>query len=177
MKATYNIDPTHSGVHFQIRHLMISTVRGSFTGLKGTIVHDPENPSSTTVEAEVHVDSITTNDEKRDGHLKSPDFFDASQYPVMTYKSTEVKKGSGSSYIVTGDLTLHGVTKPVVLDVEEVTEETKDPWGNTRLGATAKGKLKRSDFGLVWNAAMETGGVMLGDEVKIEFDVQMVKAS
>lgn len=176
MKVTYNIDPTHSGVHFQIRHLMISTVRGSFTGLKGTVTHDPENPSETTIDAEVQVDTITTNDEKRDGHLKSADFFDAAQYPVMIYKSTEVMKSSGSSYTVNGDLTLHGVTKRVVLNVEEVTEETKDPWGNTRIGATAKGKLKRSDFGLVWNAAMETGGVMLGDEVKIEFDIQMVKA-
>lgn len=177
MKATYNIDPTHSGVQFQIRHLMISTVRGSFTGLKGTVTHDTEDPSNTTIEAEVRVDSITTNDEKRDGHLKSPEFFDTAKYPVMTYKSTKVTAKGDGGYTVNGDLTLHGVTKPVVLDVEEVTEETKDPWGNTRIGATAKGKLKRSDFGLVWNAPLETGGVMLGDDVKIEFDIQMVKAA
>jgi polyisoprenoid-binding protein YceI len=176
MKATYNIDPAHSGVHFSIRHLMISTVRGGFSAVKGTIVHDPDDPSATTIEAEVDVNSVTTNEEKRDGHLKSPDFFDAATYPVMTYKSTKVTKGTNDDYTVTGDLTLHGVTKPVVLEVEEVSEETKDPWGNARRGATAKGKLKRSDFGLVWNGALEAGGVMIGDDVKIEFDIQMVKS-
>jgi polyisoprenoid-binding protein YceI len=176
MTNTYQIDASHSGVHFSIRHLMISTVRGSFSGVKGTVVHDPADPSATTLEAEVDVHTISTNDEKRDGHLKSPDFFDAAQFPVMTFKSTQVTKGTSSAYTVVGDLTLHGHTKPVVLEVEEVSEDTKDPWGNTRIGATAKGKLKRSDFGLVWNAAMETGGVMLGDEVKIEFDIQLVKA-
>jgi polyisoprenoid-binding protein YceI len=107
--------------------------------------------------------------------LKSPDFFDVATYPFMTYKSTAVTKGTSTAFTVTGDLTLHGVTKPVTLEVEEVSDETKDPWGNTRIGATAKGKLKRSDFGLVWNAPMETGGFMLGDEVKIEFDIQFVK--
>jgi len=176
MKSTYQIDAAHSGVHFSVRHLMISTVRGSFSGLKGTVVHDSDDPSSTTIEAEVDVDSITTNDEKRDGHLKSPDFFDIATYPVMTYKSTGVAKGDSHIYDIDGELTLHGVTKPVTLHVEEVSEETKDPWGNTRIGVAAKGKLKRSDFGLVWNAPLETGGVMLGDEVKIEFDIQMVKA-
>lgn len=176
MIATYNIDRAHSGVHFSVRHLMISTVRGGFSGVNGTIVHDTENPDATTIEAEVDVKTITTNDEKRDGHLLSPDFFDAEKFPAITYKSTQVTKGTASAYTVVGDLTLHGVTKPVVLDVEEVSEETKDPWGMTRIGVTAKGKLKRSDFGLVWNAVLETGGVAISDEVKIEFDIQMVKA-
>jgi polyisoprenoid-binding protein YceI len=177
MKTTYQIDPAHSGVHFSVRHLMISTVRGSFSGVKGTVVHDTEDPSATTLEAEVDVNSITTNDEKRDGHLKSPDFFDVANHPVMLFKSTAVTKGDSHAYTIVGDLTLHGITKPVSLEVEEVSEETKDPWGNTRIGATAKGKLKRSDFGLVWNAPLEAGGVMLGDEIKIEFDIQMVKAA
>jgi polyisoprenoid-binding protein YceI len=176
MKATYTIDPAHSGVHFSVRHLMISTVRGSFSGVKGTVVHDPEDPSATTLDAEIDVNTITTNDATRDGHLKTADFFDAATYPVITYKSTEVTKGSGSSYTLVGDLTLHGATKPVVLDVEEVTEETKDGWGGTRVGATAKGKLKRSEFGLVWNAPLETGGFVISDEVKIEFDIQLKKA-
>jgi polyisoprenoid-binding protein YceI len=175
MKATYQIDSAHSGVHFSVRHLMISTVRGSFSGVKGTVVHDPDNPLATTMEAEVDINTVNTNDEKRDGHLKSPDFFDAAKFPVMTYKSSQVTKGTSTDYTVAGDLTLHGVTKPVTLSVEEVSGETKDPWGKTRIGATAKGKLNRSDFGLVWNAALETGGVMVGDEVKIEFDIQMVK--
>ena len=176
MKTTYQIDAAHSGVHFSVRHLMISTVRGSFAGVKGTVVHDPDNPMGTSIEAEVDVNSVNTNDQKRDGHLKSPDFFDTANYPVMKFKSTAVTKGDDVAYTVVGDLTLHGVTKPVTLDVHEVSEETKDPWGHTRVGATAKGKLKRSDFGLVWNAPIETGGVMLGDEIKIEFDIQMVKA-
>jgi polyisoprenoid-binding protein YceI len=176
MKATYQIDPAHSGVHFSVRHLMISTVRGSFSGVKGTVIHDPDDPSASALDAELDVNTISTNDEKRDAHLKSPDFFDTATYPTMTYKSTEVKKASGSEYTLVGDLTLHGVTKPVVLNVEEVSEETKDPWGSTRIGVTAKGKLKRSDFGLEWNAALETGGIMIGDDVKIEFDIQLVKA-
>jgi polyisoprenoid-binding protein YceI len=175
MQATYQIDPAHSGVHFSIRHLMISTVRGSFSGVKGTIVHDPENPLATTLEAEVDIRTINTNDEKRDGHLKSADFFDVEKYPVMTYKSSKVTKGDSTDYTVVGDLTLHGVTKPVTLTVDETSDPVKDPWGNTRVGATAKAKLSRSDFGLVWNAAMETGGVMLGDDVKIEFDIEMVR--
>lgn len=175
MKAIYQIDPAHSGVHFSIRHLMISTVRGSFSGVKGTIVHDTADPSATTIDAEVDVNTITTNDEKRDGHLKSPDFFDAATYPVMTYKSTRVVKGDETKYTVEGDLTLHGVTKPVKLHVEEVSEETKDPWGKTRIGVTAKAKLNRKDFGLVWNAPVEAGGVVIGEDVKIEFDIQMVK--
>ncbi len=176
MKNTYQIDASHSGIHFSVRHLMISTVRGSFAGVTGTVVHDTDNPGATTIEAEVDVNSVNTNDEKRDGHLKSPDFFDVATYPVMKFQSTGVTKGTDIAYTVTGDLTLHGVTKPVTLDVHEVSEEAKDPWGNTRIGATAKGKLKRSDFGLSWNAPLETGGVMLGDEIKIEFDLEMIKA-
>jgi polyisoprenoid-binding protein YceI len=176
MKSTYQIDSSHSGVHFSVRHLMISTVRGTFSGVKGTVVHDADDPSATTIEAEVDVNSVNTHDEKRDGHLKSPDFFDTATYPTMTYKSTGVAKGDNVEYTVDGELTLHGVTKPVTLEVHEVSQETKDPWGNTRIGVTAKGKLKRSDFGLVWNAPLETGGVMLGDEIKIEFDIEMVKA-
>ena len=152
MKATYQIDPSHSGVHFSIRHLMISTVRGSFAGVQGTIVHDSDDPSATTVEAEVDIRTINTNDEKRDAHLISADFLDAEKFPVMTYKSTKVTKGTGTDYTVVGDLTLHGVTKPVSLSVEETSDPMTDPWGNTRIGVTAKAKLSRSDFGLVWNA-------------------------
>jgi polyisoprenoid-binding protein YceI len=177
MTITYNIDPAHSGVHFSVRHLMISTVRGSFCGIKGTVAHDSENPSSTTIDVEIDVDTVTTNDAKRDGHLKTADFFDVEKYPVMTFKSTGVTSGTSSVYTIAGNLTLHGVTKPVVLDVEEVAEQAKDPWGLSRVGVTAKSKLKRSDFDLVWNAPLETGGFVISDDVKIEFDIQLVKAA
>jgi len=176
MKTTYQIDPTHSGVHFSVRHLMISTVRGSFAGVKGTIVHDSDDPTATTIEAEVDVHTIATNDVKRDEHLKSPDFFDAAKYPTMIYKSTQVTKGTAADYTVAGNLTLHGVTKPVTLKVEEVSEAMTDPYGKTRIGVTAKGKLDRSDFDLAFNMPLDTGGVVIGDEVKMEFDIQMIKS-
>jgi len=176
MPIQYNIDPAHSSVHFSVRHLMVSNVRGSFSGVKGSVTIDPAQPERGSVEAEIDVNTIGTNDEKRDAHLKSPDFFDAAQYPKMTFRSTKVEKTGSDSYRVTGDLTLHGVTKPVTLDVEDVTEEAKDPWGSTRIGASAKGKLKRSDFGLTCNAPLEAGGFMVGDEVKLEFDLQLVRA-
>jgi len=174
MKNTYQIDAAHSSVQFSVRHLMVSNVKGTFSGVTGTVVYDPAEPAQTAIDATVDVNTVNTNDEKRDGHLKSPDFFDAAQYPVMTFKGKHVES-SGDAHKVTGDLTLHGVTKEVTLTVEEVSDETKDPWGNFRIGANAKGKIKRSDFGLTWNAALETGGVMVGDDVKIEFELQFVK--
>jgi polyisoprenoid-binding protein YceI len=174
MKNTYQIDAAHSHVQFSVRHLMVSNVKGTFSGVTGTVTYDPDKPEQTSIDASVDVNTVNTNDEKRDGHLKSPDFFDVAQYPVMTFKGTNVES-SGDSHKVTGDLTLHGVTKEVTLTVEDVSEETKDPWGNLRIGANAKGKVKRSDFGLTWNAALETGGVMISDEVKIEFELQFVR--
>jgi polyisoprenoid-binding protein YceI len=161
-------------VQFSVRHLMVSNVKGTFSGVTGTAVYDPEKPGETTIEASIDVNTVNTNDEKRDGHLKTPDFFDAGQYPTITFKSTAVEP-SGDGFKVTGDLTLHGVTKEVVLTVEEVSGEAKDPWGNLRIGANAKSKLKRSDFGLTWNAALETGGVVISDDVKIEFELEFVK--
>jgi polyisoprenoid-binding protein YceI len=174
--SIYQIDPTHSHLQFAVRHLMVSNVRGSFTGVKGTVNYDPAIPSATTLEAVIDVNTINTHDEKRDGHLKTADFFDTALYPEITFKSTHVEKEGDSNFKVTGDLTLHGVTKPVVLTVEDVSAEAKDPWGGTRIGATAKTKIKRSDFGLTWNAALETGGFVVGDEVKIELELEFVKA-
>jgi polyisoprenoid-binding protein YceI len=173
--STYQIDPTHSHLQFAVRHLMVSNVRGTFSGVKGTANYDPANPNATTVEAVIDVNTVNTNDEKRDGHLKTADFFDAARYPEMTFKSTHVVKEGDSEFKVTGDLTLHGVTKPVVLAVEDVSPEGKDPWGGTRIGASAKTKIKRSDFGLNWNAAIETGGFVIGDDVKLEFELEFVK--
>jgi polyisoprenoid-binding protein YceI len=164
-------------VQFSVRHLMVSNVRGTFTGVTGTVSYDPDKPEETAIDATIDVNTVNTNDEKRDGHLKSPDFFDVAQYPEIKFKSKRVEGGAATEQRVTGDLTLHGVTKEVTLTVDEVSGEAKDPWGNTKIGATVKGKIKRSDFGLSWNAPLETGGVLVGDDVKLEFDLQFLKGA
>jgi polyisoprenoid-binding protein YceI len=176
MKATYAIDPAHTNIQFSIRHLMISNVKGAFSGVKGTVVYDPDAPETSSVHAEIDANTINTLDSNRDTHLKSPDFLDTAQYPTITFDSTKVE-GSNNRGKVHGNLTVHGVTKPVVLEVEEITQEGKDPWGNTRIGASAKAKIKRGDFGLTWNAALETGGFVVGDELKLEFEVELIKQS
>ncbi len=175
MKTTYQIDATHSTLQFSVRHLMVSNVRGTFSGVTGTVSYDPDKPADTAIDATIDVNTVNTNDEKRDGHLKSPDFFDTAQFPQMKFKSKKVESVSSDSQKVTGDLTLHGVTKEVTLTVEEISGESKDPYGNIKIGATVKGKVKRSDFGLTWNAVLETGGVAVGDDVKIEFDLEFLK--
>jgi polyisoprenoid-binding protein YceI len=176
MKATYQIDPAHSSAQFSVRHMMITNVRGGFSSVKGTVVYDSASPGASTVEAVIDVATINTLDPQRDAHLKSADFLDAEKYPSITFKSKTVEAEGGEA-IVTGDLTIHGVTKEVTLKVEGPSAEGKDPWGNLRIGASATTKIKRSDFGLTWNAALETGGIMVGDDVKIELDIQMIKAA
>ena len=177
MKTTYNIDPAHSSAQFVVRHMMITNVRGGFSSVKGTVVYDAENPTDSSVQAEIDVNTIATLDAQRDAHLKSADFLDAENHPVITFQSKKVEVTGDEEAKVTGDLTIHGVTKEVVLKVEGPTSEGKDPWGGIRIGASASTKIKRSDFGLTWNAALETGGIMVGDELKIEIEVQMVKAA
>lgn len=177
MKTTYEIDPAHSSAQFTVRHMMITNVRGGFRSVKGTVIYDADNLGASSVEATIDVNTIATLDEQRDAHLKSPDFLDAEKYPTITFKSKKVEADGEGEAKVTGDLTIHGVTKEVVLKVEGPTAEGKDPWGNTRIGASATTKIKRSDFGLTWNAALETGGIMVGDDLKIELDVQMIKAA
>ncbi len=176
MTNQYEIDPAHSSLQFSVRHLMMTNVRGTFHGVHGTVSFDPANPAQSTIEATIDVATINTHDEKRDGHLKSPDFFNVAEFPQMSFHSTKIEKKSESDFLVTGDLTLHGVTKPVTLTVEDVSAEGKDFFGNTRIGAAVKGKLKRSEFGLTWNAALETGGVAVSDEVKLEFELELIKA-
>ncbi|MHB1795040.1 MAG: YceI family protein [Acidobacteriaceae bacterium] len=171
---TYAIDPAHSSVHFSVRHLMVSNVRGEFTKVSGTVNFDPEKPETSTIEATIDATSISTRDPQRDGHLKSPDFLDTEKFPAIAFRSKKVEIVSGGGK-VTGDLTIHGVTREIVLDVEGPTPEIKDPWGKQRIGASATAKLSRKDFGLTWNAALETGGVMVGDEVKITLDVEVVR--
>jgi len=177
MKTTYEIDSAHSSAQFTVRHMMITNVRGGFSSIKGTAVYDAENPSASTVEATIDATTINTLDAQRDGHLKSADFLDVEKYPAITFKSTKVEYSGPGEGKITGDLTIHGVTKPVVLNVEGPSAEGKDPWGGTRVGASATTKIKRSDFGLTWNAALETGGIMVGDELKIEIDLQMIKGA
>jgi polyisoprenoid-binding protein YceI len=172
--TTYKIDPAHSSAQFVVRHLMITNVRGGFTGVSGTVVFDPDNVGASSIDVTIDVNTLSTGDATRDAHVKSADFLDAEKYPTITFKSNTVTKASG--HLVKGDLTIHGVTKEAVLDVEGPTPEQADPWGNTRIGASATTKIKRSDFGLTWNAALETGGIMLGDELKLEIDVSLIKA-
>ena len=173
--TTYKIDPAHSSAQFTIRHLMITNVRGSFSGVQGTVVYDPENHDTSSIDVVIDASTLSTGDSTRDGHVKSADFLDVEKYPTFTFKSTKIAKAGEGELHVTGDLTIHGVTKEVVLHVEGPTPESKDPWGNLRIGASATTKVKRSDHGLTWNAALETGGIVLGDELKIELDVSLIK--
>jgi len=175
MKTTYKIDPAHTKAHFVVRHMMITNVRGAFSNVQGTVVYDPDNPAATTIEAVIDATSISTHEPQRDAHLKSPDFLDVEQFPSITFRSKKVEP-DGEELKVTGDLTLHGVTKEVVLKVEGLTPEVKDPFGNVRAGATATTRIKRSDHGLTWNVALETGGILVGDDIKIELEISMIRA-
>lgn len=174
LAQSYTIDSAHSKAQFSVRHMMVSNVRGEFSKMKGTIDYDEKDPSAIRVEATIEVASINTGEPKRDEHLKSPDFFDAAKYPVITFRSKSARK-TANGLAVTGDLTIHGVTKEVILQVEGPSPEVRDPWGNFRRGATAAAKINRKDFGLTWNAALETGGVVVGDEVTITIDVEAVR--
>jgi len=174
--TTWNIDPAHSAAEFKVKHMMISNVKGKFTGLSGVLKLDETDYTHSVVEASIPTASISTGDEKRDGHLKSADFFDAEKFPAMTFKSKNIDSEGGPNYSVAGDLTIHGVTKSVTLAVEDVSQPSKDPWGNTRLGLSGSTKINRKDFGLVWNSALESGGVLVGEDVTISLDIQFVKA-
>ena len=171
--GVYNVDPSHSTVAFSARHLMVSKVRGRFTEFTGTITI-AEDPLDSSVEAVAQVASLTTNDEQRDGHLKSGDFLDVENYPTITFRSTSVRK-EGSDYVLVADVTIKDVTKSVEFDLEyEGTE--KDPWGGTRIGFSAEAEINRKDFGMEWNVVLETGGLLVGDKVKLTIDVEAVKA-
>jgi polyisoprenoid-binding protein YceI len=171
---TWNIDPAHTNVEFSVRHMMISNVKGQFQKTSGTITTNGSDPASATIDATIDASSVDTRVERRDMHLKSPDFLDVAKYPTITFKSTKVEAAGPNKWKVTGDLTLHGVTKPVVLDVES-SGAPVNVMGNTRAGASATTQIKRSDFGLSWNKALEAGGVMVGDEVAITIDLEAVK--
>jgi polyisoprenoid-binding protein YceI len=171
----WQIDPAHSAAHFSVRHLMISNVRGEFTKLSGSAVIDPANPANSNVEVTIEAASVNTREPQRDEHLRSADFFDVAKYPTITFRSTRVEPRGVDNFNVTGDLTIHGVTRPVTLDVEGPTPAVKDPWGNVRAGIAATAKINRKDFGVAFNALTETGGVVVGDEVKITIEAELIQ--
>ena len=170
----WEIDPAHSEAIFSVKHMMFSTVRGHFNVLSGHLHIDEEHPENSWVDAQVDANSVDTRDEKRDGHLRSPDFFDAEHYPILTFKSTKVEKVGGNEYRVLGDLTMHGVTKPVVFKAE-YNGQGKNPWGLQVAGLSAKSKVNRKEWGLNWNAALESGGVLVSEDVNIAIDLEAVQ--
>lgn len=172
--ATWSIDASHTRVGFKVRHLMVSWVQGEFGDVTGTVEYDPAAPTKTSATVTVQMNSVDTRDAKRDEHLRSADFFDVATHPTMSFTSKSVKKGSGQALLVTGDLTIRGVTKPVTLTVDGLGQPVTDPWGNQRVGATATATINRQEFGVSWNSTMDAGGVVVGDEVQLVIDVELV---
>ncbi len=172
----WNIDTAHSHAQFKVKHMMISNVKGEFTAVTGSLQYDSENVANSTVQVTIDATTINTREPQRDTHLKSADFFDIEKFPTLTFKSTRVSKKGDGELSVAGDLTIHGVTRTVTFEVEDFTAPMKDPWGNTRIGLSATTKINRKDFGLTWNAALEAGGIVVGEEVTITLDVEFIKA-
>lgn len=174
--TTWNIDPVHSVAEFKVKHMMISNVKGQFTGVSGTLNLDEEDATKSRIEATIDAASVNTRDPQRDAHLKSADFFDVEKFPTLSFKSAGILRQGDGELEVEGGLTVHGVTRTVKFAVEGPTAPGKDPWGNTRIGISATTKINRKDYGLTWNAALETGGILVGDEVTITLDVQFIQA-
>ena len=174
--TTWNIDPAHSAAEFKVKHMMISNVKGHFAKVTGTLTLDERDLGRSRVEATIDASSLETRDAQRDGHLKSADFFDVEKFPTLTFQSTEISLVKDGELAIAGDLTIRDVTRKVVFSADGPTPPAKDPWGNTRVGVSASTKISRKDFGLSWNAALESGGFLVGDEVTITLDVQFIKA-
>jgi polyisoprenoid-binding protein YceI len=174
--STWNIDPSHTVAEFKVRHMMISNVKGQFAKVTGRLVLDESELMNSHVEATIDAASIETRDPQRDAHLKSGDFLDVETFPTLSFKSTSISLVCAGELAVEGELTIRDVTRKVLFDVEGPTPPAKDPWGNTRVAVSATTKISRKDFGLTWNSALESGGVLVGDEVTITLDVQFVKA-
>ena len=174
--STWNIDPSHTVAEFKVRHMMISNVKGQFAKATGRLVLDESELMNSHVEATIDAASIETRDPQRDAHLKSGDFLDVESFPTLSFKSTSISLVRAGELAVEGELTIRDVTRRVLFDVEGPTPPAKDPWGNTRVAVSATTKISRKDFGLTWNSALESGGVLVGDEVTITLDVQFVKA-
>lgn len=174
--AKWNVDPSHTNVGFTVRHMMITNVRGEFGKVEGSVDWDASSPTAGSVTGTAEVTSIDTREPKRDEHLRSADFFDAENHPKLSFASKAIRQGKAGLEI-DGELTIRGNTRALTIFVDEVTEEHKDPWGGSRIGVTAHASLKRSDFGLTWNVALEAGGMLVSDEVKLHLDVSLVKAA
>ncbi len=172
--APWVLDGDHTTVGFAVKHMMVTDVKGTFDKVTGTVEIDDKDPSKSRVDVEIDVASVNTRNAKRDEHLRSADFFDTAKFAKMTFKSTKVEVAKDGSLKITGDLSLHGVTKPVTLSASPLSAEFKDPWGGTHRGTTATAKINRKDFGLTWNAALEKGGVVVGEDVLIELQVELL---
>jgi polyisoprenoid-binding protein YceI len=171
--TTWEIDPSHTSIEFSVRHMMATTVKGQFEKVKGTLELDDKDITKSSVEVTIDLASINTHEPKRDAHLKSPDFFDVAKYPAATFKSTKVQKTGKNKFKVTGDLSLHGVTKPVVLDVESLSQPYQTPFGTTVRGIHATGKIDRKDFAITWNKALDNGGLLVGNEVNLDLNAEV----
>jgi polyisoprenoid-binding protein YceI len=175
--TTWTVDPVHSNAEFRVKHMMISNVRGRFTGITGKLAYDPSDVTKSSIEASVDVTTVDTHDPQRDTHLKSPEFFDAEKFPTMTFRSSKVTRKSSGSISVSGPLSIHGVTRDVEFEIEGPTPPVKDPWGNTRIGVNATTKIDRREFGLNFHAVMEAGGVVVGEEVHITLEFEFVQTA
>ena len=175
LASTWSLDPDHSAAQFKVKHLMISNVRGNFEKISATLHLDDRDITRSRVDVNIDVASINTGVNKRDDHLRSPDFFDVAKFPAMTFASTRVEKAGPGKLTVTGNLTIKGVTRPVVLRVDGLTPEVRDPWGQIRRGASATTTINRKDFGITWNKSMDNGGVVVGEEVAIQLEVEFVR--
>ncbi|MDZ4802111.1 MAG: YceI family protein [Bryobacteraceae bacterium] len=174
--STWNLDPAHSAAEFKVRHMMISNVKGQFTGLAGVLTLDESDIAKSSVEATIDASTVSTHEAQRDGHLKSPDFFNIELYPTLKFHSKQVTRTGVDELDVTGDLTINAISREVVFKVEGPSPVAKDPWGNTRIGMSAHTKINRKDYGLHWNAVLEAGGILVGEDITITLDLQFIKA-
>jgi len=173
--TTWQIDPAHTAAGFSVKHMMIATVRGQFKGVTGTVNWNDQDISNSVVDVTIDANTVDTGEPKRDADLKSANFFDVAHYPTITFKSTKIERISAAKMKVAGNLTIRGITKPVVLDVEGPSGAVKDPWGNTRVALNATTTVNRMDYGVKWNAKMDGGGIVVGDDVNINIDLEMIK--
>ena len=176
-QTSWRIDPNHSAADFSVRHMMISTVRGEFTGIAGTVIYDPKDPAHDSVEVTIDCTTVNTGVSKRDAQLKSPDFFDVARYPQMKFKSIRVEVAGAGKLKITGVLTINSTTKPIVLDVDGPSPSIRDPRGNEKIGLSASTRISRKEFGITWNEVMESGGIAVADEVAISLDMELIKNS